>query len=221
MNRVLLALTLSFATLFLFQNCAGGVLKSHSIKLTCTPKEKPCLNYYFAMKKKDSNGSAMDVQFKGTPNEGVSDNSTFSSNCLKTGNSTAQCGMDMEATATIQSNLQNGDGRILQIAFYTDSLVEGVADGTLMAKATNLQMMADKTQVAEAALVPLAEAEVKGEPVEQGGASEQASEAESQAELESLGPESGAFYGVCLRSPPNRVYFSGQIIQLSDLVPCE
>lgn len=136
MKRSLLALTISFVVLVLFQNCAGQKNLSDSPTVTCTPKNQPCLNYSFSMQKASSSSGGMTVRLRGSSSEGVSDTAEFSSVCNQKGTTEALCPFDTKVTGVIRSNLsQNGDGRSLQITFTTDELSAGMTSGTLYGKA--------------------------------------------------------------------------------------
>jgi hypothetical protein len=141
--KVLFVIFSGLSVLFWFQNCAKLNTDSpNSVKVLCQPKDKPCLRYLLIISNLKNTKGGMSVLVQGDPQEGVTVNTNFSSQCGKLNATTALCPFDSFINATIRSDSTNttvkGDGRSLTLRVPTTSTIKNDTQGPLSKKMKSL-----------------------------------------------------------------------------------
>lgn len=122
-----------------FQNCGGkgasAADASTGVKMTCVPEGQPCLSYKMSLANLSSTKGAMSVLIQGSVDQGVLNNTTFSTNCTKINGSTAYCPFNTTASGTITSDSTTttvkGDGRSLTVSVFTSDNIQSQKYGDL------------------------------------------------------------------------------------------
>lgn len=122
-----------------YQNCsgpgAGTAASNNGVKVTCVPSDKACLNFKLSLANLSSTKGSMSVLMQGSVDEGVSNDTTFSTNCNRVNNSTAYCPFNQTVSGTINSDSTTttvkGDGRSLVVSVFTNEAIKSEKHGDL------------------------------------------------------------------------------------------